>query len=226
MFIILAWRAIFLSFSWAFFYSLSSKPYTFLCISTFVVKKLKFHINFPMSNTHVRLWFKKKNSLWRTRTYKKQQHFKCRAVEPSPEWYIYKTPPHLRLGQHWGGGDKKMVRARWGSCYETVSPSSIRRHTHKVSSICLPKYELNKNNTKGYVKADNSKPEPYMNNYGQLKNAENRRNSLAQGGAPQFVIQWVSNGLSWKIYLRVTLYRLRKNVITTNEKISHESERE
>lgn len=135
-----AWQAIFLSFSWAFFYSLSSKPYTFLYISSFVVKKPKFYINFPMANKNVGFWFKKKKfSLNNMDLQDKKHHFKCRTVEPSPEWYIYETLPHLRLGEHWGRGNKKMVRARLGSCYETVSPSSIRRYTQKVSSICLPK---------------------------------------------------------------------------------------
>lgn len=182
-----AQRAIFLSFSWAFFYSLSSKPYTFLCVSSFVVKKSKFYINFPMANKNVGLWFKKKKKeevLSEEHGLTEKKHrFKCRTVESSPEWYIYETLPHLRLGDIEEGGIK-MVSARLGSCYETVSPGSIRRYTHKVSSICLPKYELNKNATNGYFKVDNSTPGPYKNNSGQLMNAETRRKSSPGRSTP------------------------------------------
>lgn len=54
----------------------------------------------------------------------------------------------------------------------------------KFHQYVSPKYELNKNTTNGYVKVDNSTPEPYMNNSGQLKNAENRGKSSPGRSTP------------------------------------------
>lgn len=39
---------------------------------------------------------------------------KYAVTEPSLIQYIYKTPPHLRLREHWGRGERKSVRS-WAS---------------------------------------------------------------------------------------------------------------
>lgn len=70
---------------------------------------------------------------------------KCRAVEPIPNGYVYKTFPHLRCREHCKRRGRKTVWVTGkGVCCGTVSPRSVRSYIHAVSPTCLLKREFNK----------------------------------------------------------------------------------
>ena len=61
--------------------------------------------------------------------------------------------------------------------------------THHDWSQC----KLNKDNTNTYAKVDKEepkRPQPYTQNYSQLRNVESRRHSIPQGKVSQLVIQY------------------------------------
>lgn len=57
-------------------------------------------------------------------------------VESSPNKYMYKIPPNLRLRERCRGGVGSTVRSRdQGVFCEIVSPRNVRKYTHDVLSI-------------------------------------------------------------------------------------------
>jgi hypothetical protein len=108
-----------------------------------------------------------------------------RVMGPSPNKYTYKTFPHLRLEQHFGSGNRNIIRARIsGVCCESVSHSNVRSYTHRVSLAWLSAYELNKDDNNDRTKLNGEKPithQSYIQNCKQLKKSGNKGGGLPQG---------------------------------------------
>lgn len=60
-------------------------------------------------------------------------------------------------------------------CCETVSLGNVRKYTHQVSPILLPKHELNRDNTNRYANTEGEKLTKPQHNYRQ-RNSESGKN--------------------------------------------------
>lgn len=66
-----------------------------------------------------------------------------------------------------------------------MSPSNIRRYTHRVSSVWLPENELNEDDANKHAKLDtetSTRPQSYTKNYRDLGNLEQK--CLSPGKSP------------------------------------------
>lgn len=146
---------------------------------------------FPKPSQEERTGFLMKQ-LFRSGVGYRQTSISCPSPTSSANGYSYKTLPHLRLRKHCrrGSGDR-------GICYEIVSPSTVRKNTHKSYKHDFPKHELNKDDTnrQGKVSWGESpgRPQPCTKGGRQLRKAEGKRNGFLQRKA-QSVIQYQKAG--------------------------------
>lgn len=110
---------------------------------------------------------------------RKPQAIKCKTVKPGPKVYTYNTVAAPKTqGSFWKKGQKvKRV------CGEVVSPEKVRSY-YKVSPIWLPKYVLNKDDSKLTWSGEACEALTLHQISGQLRNAEIRQMSSPGQSTP------------------------------------------